>query len=87
MKKIRIIIRGNVQGVFFRKNVCDLAKELNVNGYVMNIEDYVQAVFIGSEDKVNVLLEFCAKGPEGAKVKSIEMENYLGDEIEGFEVR
>ena len=36
MKKIRIIIRGKVQGVFFRKNVCDLAKELNVKGYVTN---------------------------------------------------
>ena len=86
MKKIRVIIRGKVQGVFFRDNVEKLAKENNVNGYVRNVEDYVEAVFMGEEEAVNKMLDFCIKGPEGAKVKGMEMENYVGEDIDDFKV-
>ncbi|MFH1972578.1 MAG: acylphosphatase [archaeon] len=75
MKKVRITIRGKVQGVFFRANIEEKAKKLNIKGYVQNINNHIEAVFIGEEENVNKLLEFCTKGPEGAKVKSIELEN------------
>ncbi|MAG77945.1 acylphosphatase [archaeon] len=86
MKRVKVIIKGRVQGVFFRANVEDRAKKLDLNGYVMNKEDYVEAVFIGEEEKVNQMLDFCSKGPEGAKVKGIELENYIGEDIDGFRI-
>lgn len=86
MKRIRVIIRGKVQGVFFRVNVEKIAKENGVFGFVRNVDDYVEAVFIGEEEAVNKMLDFCVKGPEGAKVKEMEMENYVGEDFRDFRV-
>ncbi len=86
MKRIRVIIRGKVQGVFFRANVEKLAKENGVFGYVRNVQDYVEAVFIGEEEEVNKMLDFCVKGPEGSKVKGMEMENYVGEDFRDFRI-
>jgi len=87
MRKVKVIIKGRVQGVFFRDNTRKLAQKLDVEGYVMNKEDYVEAVFIGKDENVAEMLDFCSKGPEGAKITGIELENYTGKEIKGFEVR
>ena len=87
MKRVKVIIKGKVQGVFFRANVEERAKKLSLNGYVMNKEDFVEAVFIGSEDNVNEILDFCLKGPEKAKVKGMEIEKYVGEDFKDFQIR
>ena len=86
MRKVKVIIKGRVQGVFFRDNTRKLAQKLDVEGYVMNKEDYVEAVFIGEEEEVNKMLDFCVKGPEGSKVKGMEMENYVGEDFRDFRI-
>jgi acylphosphatase len=86
MKSVKVIIKGKVQGVFFRDNTKKLADRIGVNGFVRNVQDHVEAVFIGDDEKVNQMLDFCSKGPEGAKVKMIELENYVGEDIDDFKV-
>ena len=85
MKKVKVIIQGKVQGVFFRANVEERAK--NLKGYVMNKEDFVEAVFNGSEEDVNDMLDFCLKGPEGAKVEKMEIKKYVGEDFKDFQIR
>lgn len=75
MKTIRIIIKGNVQGVFFRANAERLAGLLNIKGYVKNKEKNVEIVAQGEEKDLNQLIEFCKRGPEGARVSDIEIKN------------
>jgi acylphosphatase len=87
MKRVRVVIKGKVQGVFFRDNTKKLALKISVNGFVRNVQDYVEAVFIGEDEAVNKMLDFCSKGPEGAKVKLIELENYIGEDIDDFKVK
>jgi len=81
MRRTHILIHGNVQGVFFRSSIEKLAKKHNITGFVKNIDNDVEAVFEGNDDDVAEILVFCALGPKGSKIKSIDIqeESYTGD--------
>ncbi len=87
--RAHVIVSGNVQGVFFRARTVDRANQLGVKGWVRNTpEGNVEAVFEGDKGRVEAMIEFCRKGPEGAEVKDMEVdwEEYKG-EFTGFEIR
>jgi len=80
--RAHVFVSGRVQGVFFRTETQDEARRQGVTGWVRNVPDgRVEAVFEGERDKVETLIEFCRKGPPGARVTNIEVtwENYRGD--------
>ena len=84
-----MFISGMVQGVFFRSETRDEAKKLGAKGWVRNLSDgRVEAVFEGEEKSVKELVEFCRRGPSGARVTDVDIiwENYTG-EFRNFEVR
>jgi len=85
MRRVHVLIKGKVQGVFFRRNALELAKKLDLKGWMKNVSKGVEAVFEGDDEKIKDMLEFCAIGPEGAKVTSIDVteETYIG-EFKGF---
>lgn len=88
MKRVNIVVTGNVQGVFFRSFIRQNALDLGVNGYVRNEgKDKVEAVFEGKDKDVDDLVKICKKGPDGAKIKSVQVkeERYL-NEFLGFNV-
>jgi acylphosphatase len=71
-----VIIRGRVQGVFFRTTLQDKAYELGVNGWVRNNYDgSVEAVFEGEMEKVQAITSWCYRGPRGATVTEVEVRN------------
>ena len=77
MKRIRIIVTGNVTGVGFRWWLKMEAEKRNILGFVKNrTEDEVEAVLLGSEKNVDDILKICRKGPSSSKVKSIKIEDY-----------
>jgi len=87
--RAHVIISGRVQGVFFRSETQDEAVRQNVTGWVRNLPDgRVEAVFEGEKDRVETLIEFCRRGPSGARVTRVEVkwENYTG-EFKSFSVR
>jgi acylphosphatase len=87
--RAHLFISGMVQGVFFRSETRHEAKKLNVKGWVRNLPDgKVEAVFEGEQENVKELIEFCRRGPPGARVTDIDIiwENYTG-EFRNFEVR
>lgn len=87
MRRVQVIIKGQVQGVFFRTSIAEQAKKLKINGWVKNSNNYVEAIFEGKDEAVANMLEFCLIGPKGAKVKSLEIdeEPYVGD-YNSFEI-
>ena len=88
MRRVKVLVRGRVQGVFFRANTEEQAKKLGVKGYVKNVPEGVEAVFEGEDEKVKDILEYVAVGPEGAKVTSIDVtEEKFKEEFENFEIR
>jgi acylphosphatase len=87
--RVRLIVEGRVQGVFFRHTTHQQANRLGVNGWVMNRPDgAVEIVAEGSKDAVEQLVRWAHHGPPGARVSSVKVkdEPYSG-EFEGFDVK
>ncbi len=75
-QRIRIIVTGKVQGVFFRQALKVMAKKNNVFGWVKNLKDgRVEAILEGDEEKVSRLVEWAHGGPANARVKDVEIRN------------
>ena len=75
-KHVHIYISGFVQGVFFRANSVRNAKLLGVTGWVKNLPDgRVEIMAEGNERIIDQMIEWCKKGPRGAKVENIHIEN------------
>lgn len=85
-RSYKIIVRGRVQGVNYRRNAQAKAHELGLTGYVMNRHDgSVLARAEGEEDQLNKFIEWCHVGPgEVTEVKADEEE--LQD-FQTFEIR
>ena len=70
----RVVVRGRVQGVFFRDSCRQQAEAVGVGGWVRNEPDgTVAAVFEGSPDGVHRMVDWCRSGPAYARVSGIEV--------------
>jgi len=84
----RVIVYGDVQGVFFRDSTRKEARGGGVSGWISNRSDgAVEAVFEGDEIAVERLLAFCRKGPPAASVERVEVTIETAEGLAGFEVR
>ncbi|WP_256390962.1 acylphosphatase [Natronoarchaeum rubrum] len=73
--RAHVFVSGRVQGVFYRANTRENARERGVDGWVKNLEDgRVEAVFEGPEDAVEEMVEWCHTGSPAADVEDIEVE-------------
>ena len=88
-KRVRVIIKGRVQGVNFRMETWRAAEDIGVYGWVRNKADgNVEALIEGDSAKVDEMLEWCGKGPAIAKVTDIEVaEEPYGGDFRDFSVR
>jgi acylphosphatase len=84
----RVVVRGHVQGVFFRDSTRREASRRGVSGWVCNRADgAVEAVFEGAPADVEELVRFCAGGPRGAEVADVDVIEEPPEGLSGFEVR
>ena len=68
----RVIVSGDVQGVFFRQTCRRVAVENEVNGWVRNLPDgRVEAVFEGAEPQVDRVVAWARHGPAQARVRDV----------------
>jgi len=80
--RVRVLIEGRVQGVFFRASTRDEARARGLNGWARNLPDgRVEALFEGDKRVVEDMLTWCHKGPAYAHVDHVEVEwqPYQGD--------
>ena len=74
-RKAIIIVKGGVQGVFFRASAVEKATALGVRGRVENLADgSVKILAEGPERNLEKLIEWCGEGPPRASVESVEVE-------------
>ena len=86
--RAHVYVAGNVQGVFYRANTRDTARELGVDGWVRTLEDgRVEAVFEGPEPAVEELIDWCHEGSPAADVSEVDVEYEQPTGLDGFEVR
>ncbi len=67
-----IIVKGKVQGVFFRKYTRQRAVELNIYGWVKNTENGDVEIFAqGNKDEIEQLINWCRQGSPKANVENV----------------
>lgn len=73
--QVKVIIKGRVQGVFYRASTKDEADRLGIKGYVKNLPDgAVEAFFESSESRVTKMVEWCHRGPAASQVEHVIVE-------------
>ena len=88
MIRRRVVVRGFVQGVFFRDSMRRLARQHGVAGWVSNRGDgAVEAVFEGEPAAVERLVRFAQEGPRGARVDAVDVRDEEPEGLPGFDVR
>lgn len=68
-----VVVRGRVQGVYFRAFIEEEALKLGVEGWVRNRRDgSVEALFVGSAEKVEAMLTISRRGSPASRVDAID---------------
>lgn len=83
-----MLVSGSVQGVGFRWAVQGEADRLGVHGWVRNLSDgRVEARFEGQTDAVDGAVAFCRRGPDTARVESVDVSEVEPEGASEFRVR
>jgi acylphosphatase len=70
----RVVVHGQVQGVFFRASCRRAAQEAGVAGWVRNLPDgSVEAFFEGSAADVDRMVDWARHGPPHAAVDRVDV--------------
>jgi acylphosphatase len=84
----RVVVSGQVQGVFYRDTCRRMAATHGVAGWVRNLPDgAVEAVFEGPAERVDRLVAWAGHGPRQAAVAGIEVHDEAPEGLSSFEVR
>jgi acylphosphatase len=87
MPTVHIIVKGKVQGVFFRASAQEAAEACGVKGWVRNTEEgYVELMASGTDEQVKKFVDWCRKGPSRAVVTDVLIEPKEEESFKGFKV-
>ena len=88
-RRVRMLVSGRVQGVFYRATTAERARELGLAGHAKNLADgRVEVIAEGRPDAVSALIAFCREGPPAARVAAVEVDELAPTgEWSGFGVR
>jgi acylphosphatase len=84
--RAHLIVKGEVQGVFYRASAREEAMRLGIFGWVRNLPDGdVEAEAEGPEESVQQFIRWCRRGPPTAVVSDVQVETlpHTG-EFKGF---
>lgn len=72
IQQVHLLIKGKVQGVWYRKSTKIKADELGVRGIVRNLPDgSVEVIAVGEQMKIDWLIDWARQGPKFAVVDSV----------------
>jgi len=81
MKRVKAIVTGKVQGVWYRASTFDKAVALDLKGYVKNLPDGdVEFVAEGEDEQLDQLIAWAWQGPPMAEVQNIRIDTPDTDE-------
>jgi acylphosphatase len=86
-RTVRLVVRGRVQGVYYRFSMVHEAVRVGVTGWVRNRSDgSVEAVVQGTPARVDEVIAWARRGPSAAEVAGVDVSQAEG-EFASFEVR
>ncbi|MGD0530158.1 MAG: acylphosphatase [Polyangiaceae bacterium] len=81
-KRVNLIVRGRVTGVFFRAAAQREAKRLGITGWVKNRQDgAVEMLAEGEEEAIKEMVSWANHGPSAARVDGVDVRwrGYTGE--------
>jgi len=89
MRRVKILVSGRVQGVYFRRFTQKQAKQFSINGHARNLHDgRVEIIAEGESKIIEKFIKWCHKGPVTARVDHVEITDLQADEeLTSFEIR
>ncbi|MFH1237878.1 MAG: acylphosphatase [archaeon] len=73
-KAAKFVVKGTVQGIFFRQFVKEHADNLKLRGFVRNLANGdVEVIVEGEDDAIGRLAGFVRKGPEHAQIRDVQI--------------
>jgi acylphosphatase len=90
IERARLVVRGGVQGVWYRGSMQREARTLGLVGWVRNRPDgAVEAEAAGAAETIDRLLAWARRGPPGARVDDVQVTRESIDAMpaSGFEIR
>ncbi|HEY8689347.1 MAG TPA: acylphosphatase [Chitinophagaceae bacterium] len=87
MPTIHLLVKGNVQGVFYRATAKKVADKLKLTGWIKNTkEGDVEITATGKEEQLNEFIKWCKKGPEKAQVEDVIIRHEPETSFTDFEI-
>lgn len=73
--QFKAVVKGKVQGVYFRAHTADEARALGLAGYAKNLPDgSVEVVARGEEAALRKLIQYLHVGPTIARVSGVDLD-------------
>ncbi|HHE76436.1 MAG TPA: acylphosphatase [Candidatus Parcubacteria bacterium] len=87
--RAHIFVSGVVQGVFFRASVAEKARNLDLSGWIKNLDDgRVEIIFEGSEERIKKMVFWIRSEPGMWRIKDIQIEwQSYKEDFNNFEIR
>jgi len=87
-KAAKLVVKGTVQGVFFRQFVKEHADNLKLKGICRNLESGdVEIIVEGDGDAIGRLAGFVRKGPEHSQIRAVDVsERKWSGDFDGFKI-
>jgi acylphosphatase len=87
MQTVRLVIKGKVQGVFYRATAKEIADTLGVTGRIKNLPDKnVEITATAHKDVLQHFIDWCKQGPPRAKVDEVIVEELGFEKFIGFRI-
>jgi acylphosphatase len=84
----RAVVRGRVQGVFYRDTIRRAAEQRGLAGWAANRADGTVEVWLeGEPDAVESMLRVLRNGPPRAEVEHVDVSEGEPQGLDGFETR
>lgn len=86
-KTITILVKGKVQGVFFRQSTREKALSLGITGRVRNQPDEtVLIIASGTTAQLSELAQWCCEGPPKARVTAVDVNEIPTQQFDSFTI-
>ena len=88
MPTIHLLIKGKVQGVFYRASAKEMAEQLHIKGWIRNTsEGEVELMATAEREQLDQFIHWCRQGPSGAKVEDVIVSPRGTETFSGFVIR
>jgi len=88
IEAVHIVVRGRVQGVWYRGSAQAFAADLGLAGWARNCPDETVEIHAeGARASLDEFVEWCRKGPPSADVTGLDVTPVPPREMEKFFIR